>query len=127
MTLIDASELRKAVADLIRIDQARRMAELRENVAARNRESATGPRDLDHSPIGTRLQAQEIAKVASGLLGVPVDVCLAAAAEVLLPTKQQDVLAEIARITRELDGTTASKPTEQGVPAAIARAREGRL
>ena len=118
---MDQAELRKAAADLARIDEAGMLDELTAEVFHELRDRPAG--ELDSATANQELAAQYLAEKLRSLFRAPEADCLAAATEAVISTRRQVVTGVIARYICGLDGTTPASKTAAGTPAAIERAR----
>ena len=118
---IDRNDLRQAIVDLARIDEAGLLDELKGDIGYALLDRPTC--DLDYCTLGQRINAERLADVAYRLLKVPLQDCLEAATALVTLSRQQVVLDLIAQYVGRLDGTT-SVITTDGTPDAIARARQ---
>lgn len=117
---MDEGELRQAIVDLWKIDQAGFVEEFDEDLAHEMRHQHI--EDLEHCTLGQSIAVREFARKAVRLLDVPQELALQAATEAFLRTHRQVTLDLLAEYRERIDGATPATTTTPGTPAAVARA-----
>ena len=117
---MDEGELRQAIVDLWKIDQAGFVEEFDEDLAHEMRHQHI--EDLEHCTLGQSIAVREFARKAVRLLDVPQELALQAATEAFLRTHRQVTLDLLAEYRERIDGATPATTTTPGTPAAVAPA-----